>query len=223
VLQHYGYGAFADPTMSLTFEAGPDPVWTPRLLGLLAEHDVPATFFVTGALAVRRDELVRQVADAGHSVGNLTVTYVNLSAAPAPRRRVELVLGDRVLRAMTGQDAGIVRLPFTRADDTATQQMTGAVLAAQRTGYVVAGFDHDTGDLAPRGTQLTAPPLDGTDRTLLLHDGGRRDRERTVDLPRRPHPEGEGPGLRLHDHAEANALAGRSATGPATVWDTVAL
>jgi peptidoglycan-N-acetylglucosamine deacetylase len=224
VLQRYGYGGPSRPRLSLTFEGGPDPVHTPRLLALLAEHDVPATFFVTGQLAVRNRELVRAAVADGHAVASLTLSHPNLSTAPSPRRRLELVAGDRVLRALTGQDAGFIRLPFTRTTDAATQQQTAALLDARRWGYVVAGFDHDTDDIGPRGRPLTAPAFDGTDQTLLLHDGGAEDRERVLDFLAELIPQAKAEGYVFTTMPEASPGLGQPA-GPAGsgVWDAAAL
>ncbi|MGV8081326.1 MAG: polysaccharide deacetylase family protein [Syntrophales bacterium] len=56
--------------VSLTFDDGPDPLVTPRILELLAAAGVPAAFFVTGERAARHPELIRAILEAGHEVGN---------------------------------------------------------------------------------------------------------------------------------------------------------
>lgn len=57
------------PQVALTFDDGPDPVWTPRILEILDRHGVTATFFMLGSQAEAHPEIVRQVAAAGHEVG----------------------------------------------------------------------------------------------------------------------------------------------------------
>lgn len=57
-------------TVALTFDDGPSPSSTPLLLDLLARHQLPATFFLIGAKAARYPELVAEILDRGHSVGN---------------------------------------------------------------------------------------------------------------------------------------------------------
>ena len=58
VIQRYGYAADATRTISLTFDDGPHPITTPQLLDVLAHERVPATFFVTGSMAVQHPELI---------------------------------------------------------------------------------------------------------------------------------------------------------------------
>jgi peptidoglycan/xylan/chitin deacetylase (PgdA/CDA1 family) len=70
--------------LALTFDDGPDPVWTPRVLDALAAHDARATFFVLAGPARAHPELVRRIAAAGHVVGVHAARHVRhteLSAA----------------------------------------------------------------------------------------------------------------------------------------------
>ena len=72
--------------LALTFDDGPNPAWTPRLLDILAEHNVQATFFMVGKFAKSEAELARRVADAGHLIGNHTWSHPT-SRAPGIRQR----------------------------------------------------------------------------------------------------------------------------------------
>ena len=64
-------------TVALTFDDGPDPTWTPKLLDLLQEKHVPATFFVVGSQVVSHPELVRREMAEGHDVGSHTFTHAD--------------------------------------------------------------------------------------------------------------------------------------------------
>ena len=68
-------GKTGKPHVSLTFDDGPDPATTPRLLELLADHDTPATFFVTGRRASQYPHLINLILTSGHSVGNHTFNH----------------------------------------------------------------------------------------------------------------------------------------------------
>lgn len=72
--------------VALTFDDGPDPATTPRLLALLDAHGIPATFFVTGARAQAHPELIRAIADAGHTLGNHSFAHSTRIAFQGRRR-----------------------------------------------------------------------------------------------------------------------------------------
>jgi peptidoglycan/xylan/chitin deacetylase (PgdA/CDA1 family) len=77
--------------IALTFDDGPNPAVTPRLLALLEKRNVHATFFLVGQFARACPELVREIAARGHAVGNHTETHANLALASAGCIEKELV------------------------------------------------------------------------------------------------------------------------------------
>ena len=98
--------------LALTFDDGPNPAWTPRLLDILAEHNVRATFFMVGKFAKAEPELARRVADAGHLVGNHTWSHPDLSRTRAANVLDELTRTSDLLAAITGQPVRYFRPPF---------------------------------------------------------------------------------------------------------------
>ena len=101
-----GRGAGQD--VALTFDDGPDPVVTPRLLDLLAAHSVPATFFVTGMKAERHPEVIREILASGHTIGNHS--YSHSPFLMLKGRRIleqEVVSAQQALRRL-----GIIPLAF---------------------------------------------------------------------------------------------------------------
>lgn len=74
--------------IALTFDDGPNPACTPALLSLLERHAVSATFFLVGRFARAYPELVREIGNRGHNIGNHTETHANLTWLP-PRRIAE--------------------------------------------------------------------------------------------------------------------------------------
>ncbi len=74
------------PAVALTFDDGPHPQWTPRLLDLLARHHAKATFFMVGEMAARYPDLVSRVAAAGHAIGNHSWSHPSFPAIPSSER-----------------------------------------------------------------------------------------------------------------------------------------
>lgn len=68
-----------DPIASLTFDDGPHPVYTPRVLNILKKHGAKATFFMVGEAASRYPEIVRMVVEGGHVIGNHCWNHFDLT------------------------------------------------------------------------------------------------------------------------------------------------
>ena len=98
--------------LALTYDDGPNPAWTPRLLDLLAEHDVRATFFMVGKFVKTERELARRVFDAGHLIGNHTWSHPNLSRASDAQVLEELTRTNDIISDITGKHARYFRPPF---------------------------------------------------------------------------------------------------------------
>lgn len=79
-----------DKTIVLTFDDGPDPEWTGKVLDVLDANDVPGTFFLVGSMISRYPSLVRDMVDGGNEVGIHTFTHVDLSYQGASRITREL-------------------------------------------------------------------------------------------------------------------------------------
>ena len=87
----------ATRTLALTFDDGPDPVWTPRVLDVLKAQHVKATFFVVGTAVAAHPELARRIVAEGHQIAAHTFTHANLSTA-AGRRQSSLSWVVRTVR-----------------------------------------------------------------------------------------------------------------------------
>ena len=110
-----------DPVIALTFDDGPHPAWTPRLLDVLAAHRAVATFFMIGEAARRHPELVRRVADAGHAIGNHSWDHPSFPLIASRERRAQILAcgqgiapyGRRLFRPPYGHQSMTSRLdPF---------------------------------------------------------------------------------------------------------------
>jgi peptidoglycan/xylan/chitin deacetylase (PgdA/CDA1 family) len=98
--------------IALTFDDGPDPVQTPKILAMLGKHQVPATFCLVGSQVQRHPEIVRQIAAAGHTLCNHTWDHSLTIGKDEPAAiRADLARTDAAIRAAV-PDADI---PFFRA------------------------------------------------------------------------------------------------------------
>ncbi|HEY2468223.1 MAG TPA: polysaccharide deacetylase family protein [Terracidiphilus sp.] len=98
--------------LALTFDDGPNPQWTPRLLDLLAEHNVHATFFMVGKFAKTERSLALRVVEAGHLLGNHTWSHPNLSRASASQVLDELSRTNDLIGDIMGKPVRFFRPPF---------------------------------------------------------------------------------------------------------------
>ncbi|MFG2888104.1 bifunctional polysaccharide deacetylase/glycosyltransferase family 2 protein [Streptomyces sp. NPDC048248] len=124
-------------TVALTFDGGPDPKWTPRLLDLLRAQHAHATFFLYGTQAARHPDLVRRIHEEGHEIGSYTYTGGDLGTASPVRRRLELTLTQIALAGSGQVNTGLLRLPHTTTADTMCGPEWTAARHATDKGYLL--------------------------------------------------------------------------------------
>jgi peptidoglycan/xylan/chitin deacetylase (PgdA/CDA1 family) len=98
--------------IALTFDDGPNVAWTPKLLEILASHEVRATFFLLGGRAKAEPELVQRMAAAGHVIGNHTWSHPNLARSSSQVIREELKRTQQMLEQISGAAAKFFRPPY---------------------------------------------------------------------------------------------------------------
>jgi peptidoglycan/xylan/chitin deacetylase (PgdA/CDA1 family) len=108
--------------IALTFDDGPDPTWTPKVLEVLRRHRVPATFFVVGSQAARHPDVLRRLVADGHEIGNHTFTHAALGQTTGWQRRAQLDLTEAVIVGVTGRYARLVRPPYSATVDVVTKR-----------------------------------------------------------------------------------------------------
>ncbi|MEG1036961.1 MAG: polysaccharide deacetylase family protein [Mucinivorans sp.] len=99
--------------VAITFDDGVDPVMTPKVLRVLHRYGAKATFFIIGDKARQYPELVKQIVDGGHTVGNHSYyhqPYFPMKSSSAMCREIEMC--SETLKSITGQDVVFFRPPF---------------------------------------------------------------------------------------------------------------
>lgn len=100
------------PPVYLTFDDGPDPQTTPRLLDILAAHGVRACFFILGRQAVRYPALVKRIHAGGHAIGNHTWRHIHPLRMTSRSARSEVYKTTVLLEDLAGQRVSLFRPPY---------------------------------------------------------------------------------------------------------------
>jgi peptidoglycan/xylan/chitin deacetylase (PgdA/CDA1 family) len=181
-----GSGIFGSPLiapkrageLALTFDDGPNPKWTPRLLDVLGKHGVKATFFMLGSRAQAEPELVRRVAAEGHLIGNHSWSHPNLALSRASRVREELALTNHALEQITGDRIWYFRPPFGARSPAVFRIARSLGLRvvtwnAMTSDWSETSADRIAGQLAAKVDRLGRR---GWAANVVLHDGGHLER-----------------------------------------------
>ena len=152
-------------TIALTFDDGPDPVWTPKILEVLRRNHVHATFFVVGTQVAAHPEILRQILADGHEVGVHTFTHADLGRVPAWRQSLELSETQLVVAGATGQTTSLLRPPIRLVQRRPRQRGVGRPAQRGRR-WLSHGTHH------PRQSGLASPG--GRSSHRQLHAQGRR-------------------------------------------------
>jgi len=159
----------------LTFDDGPSPQWTPRVLDILRQFGVKATFCTVGYNQRRYPDLVRRTAAEGHTLCNHTVDHAYLDNRPLDQVTPEIVDNAENLRTITGKDVQFFRAPGGRLSPAVIQ-------VAERHGERVLGWNVDPQDTRRPPPDVLCQRILGAVRPgsiVILHDGG-GDRSNTV-------------------------------------------
>lgn len=109
--------------IAITFDDGPHPVYTKKLLDGLKERDVKATFFVLGENAEKYPEIIERMKEEGHIIGNHTYTHIQLRSSNRQQFRDELVLTNETIKEITGQEVQYVRPPYGTWDKKLEEEL----------------------------------------------------------------------------------------------------
>ena len=197
VVQRTGHVPHA---IALTFDDGPDPVWTPRILSILEAKHVPATFFIVGENALTQRPLLERMMRDGDEVGSHTYTHPNLANVSQRQVALELNTTQRLFQAFTGHSLRLFRAPYFGDAEPTTADEIDPALEAQERGYVSVGLHVDPGDWKRPGVQaiidntingVTSGPVTcGSDadancsrNVVLLHDAGGNRAQTVAALP----------------------------------------
>ena len=190
----YGYST---NQVALTFDDGPDPEWTPKILDVLKRENASAAFFLIGIQTDKFSGLAKRIYQEGHTVGNHTFTHPDVSNISPSYFRLELNLTERLFASLLGIRTTLLRPPYAIDEEPDTADQVRPLEFAQEMGYTTVGNKIDPNDWRdnPRRSaeQITSyvfshlPPCGVNDlrcgNIVLLHDGGGNRQETVRALP----------------------------------------
>ncbi|MDI1454150.1 glycosyltransferase, partial [Streptomyces sp. ATE26] len=208
-----------DHRIVLTFDDGPDPVWTPKVLDILKKHHAHAVFFVTGSMTSRYPELVKRMVDEGHEVGLHTFNHPDLSYHSERRIDWELSQSQLALAGAAGIRSSLFRPPYSSFADAMDDRSWPVTEYIGGRGYLTVVNDTDSEDWRRPGVEeiiRKATPKGGKGAIVLMHDSG-GERHQTVQALDRFLPQLQSRGYRFQNLTEA--LDAPSASTPVTGLD----
>lgn len=191
VVRRYGD---APKKIAITFDDGPDPRWTPRILDILKQEGVHATFFMVGENIEHYPAIVARLWDEGNEIGNHSYTHPNLALTGAERTLLEIAATQRAIESVTGHTTTLFRPPYAIDVEPRTGGDLRPILLAEKYNFLAVGEKIDPQDWnltrpGPNGVPVRRTAQDIVDAVwrdrdagsvLLLHDGG-GDRSATIE------------------------------------------
>jgi peptidoglycan/xylan/chitin deacetylase (PgdA/CDA1 family) len=164
--------------VALTFDDGPNPRTTPRILATLREQDVKATFFVVGSQVEKHPDLLRQIVEEGHVIGNHTYDHANLSKLSTEQMRNELQSTQEAVDKALGyhHEMKIMRPPYGEPYFDGSDALPAFRKVVRQEQLFPVIWTIDTQDYLmaddPRGIVKTVASQDKAkrDQVVLMHD-----------------------------------------------------
>ncbi len=186
VVKKYGN---APGKIVLTFDDGPDPEYTPKILDILKKEHVPAAFFLIGINAENNIPLVKRLYKEGYEIGNHSFTHPNMAEVSMNRAIWEMKTTRLLIECITGHSTIMFRAPYNADSEPESMQELIPVALSKKYNYLTIGESIDPNDWEE---DVTADSIfnrvlrqQEMGSIILLHDAGGNSRQATVEaLPR---------------------------------------
>lgn len=169
-------GPGTENKIALTFDDGPDPRFTPQVLDILKQYNVPATFFVMGARAEAASYLTKRMINEGHIIGNHTYWHPDLvKKADIATLRREVIQTEDKLANLIGYRTKLFRAPYGFLYNELVETLG-------ELNYSVVGWSVDSLDWREQpASEIAYTVLNNVHpgAIILMHDGGEWDADRT--------------------------------------------
>lgn len=172
-----------EKVVALTFDDGPDPLYTPRILDILKQYNIKATFFTIGDSGARYPDLLSRIYKEGHELGNHTYKHIDIGTESKEKIKQELKSTNRVIENSTGHGTILFRPPYDNGLDMSQDKALETFMKINDLGYVMVGNAIDSNDWKDKvPDKITHNVLNslGNGNIILMHDGG-GDRSATIE------------------------------------------
>ncbi|MGW4873074.1 glycosyltransferase [Streptomyces chartreusis] len=194
-----------DDSIVLTFDDGPDPEWTPKVLDALKRNNAHAVFFITGTMASRYPDLVQRMVDEGHEIGLHTFNHPDLSYQSKKRIDWELSQNQLALAGSVGIRSSLFRPPYSSKSVNMDNNSWPVTEYIGNRGYITVVNDTDSEDWRKPGVDevvRNSMPKSGKGAIVLMHDSG-GDRHQTVQALDKYIPQLQARGYEFQNLTEA--------------------
>jgi cellulose synthase/poly-beta-1,6-N-acetylglucosamine synthase-like glycosyltransferase/spore germination protein YaaH/peptidoglycan/xylan/chitin deacetylase (PgdA/CDA1 family) len=175
----------------LTFDDGPSPEFTPKILDILEKAKVPATFFVIGLNTEQNIPLLQRIYRDGYEIGNHTFTHGNIAKMSPQRAELEMKATRLLIESITGRSTILFRAPYNADSEPQTYEEIEPIARSKKDNYISIGESIDPNDwqVNVSADSVVARTIRIAEETgasiILLHDAGGETRQATVEaLPR---------------------------------------
>ncbi len=175
----------------LTFDDGPDPEYTPKILDILEKEKVPATFFIVGINAESNIPILQRIYKNGYELGNHTFTHNNVAKMNPERAELEMKTTRTLIECITGHSTILFRAPYNADSEPQTYEEIEPLARSKKDNYIAVGESIDPNDwnekmnadsIITRTIRITE---ENNASIILLHDAGGKTRQPTIDaLPK---------------------------------------
>ena len=162
-------------TVALTFDDGPNPIFTPQILAILKKYNIKATFFMVGANAKLYPDMVKLVLADGHAIGNHSQTHPMLTKLNPAQLHKEIVMPQEIIFNIIGKKPVCLRYPFGASNERVRSAIRAEDMVPVPMGF--NSFDYDR----PGSQKIVSWILKNiySGQVFLFHDGYAK-REQTV-------------------------------------------
>lgn len=160
---------YNDKTIALTFDDGPDPVYTDKILNILNEKEVKATFFALGKKIEQNKQVAIRIVQEGHCLANHTYDHINLETNSYEAIRASILKTEVLIESICGQSTKLFRPPWGKISKVKSANLN-------ESGYKVVLWNIDSKDYESQisSDQIIENVLNGLktkhEKIILLHD-----------------------------------------------------